>query len=51
MLKLIDLGGVRRIDDDDSAIFGTVGYQAPEVPVRGRPSPPTSTRSAARCSC
>ncbi len=30
-LKLIDLGGVRRIDDDDSAIYGTVGYQAPEV--------------------
>ncbi|QIK76554.1 serine/threonine-protein kinase [Nocardioides piscis] len=31
-VKLIDLGGVRRISDDDSAIFGTVGYQAPEVP-------------------
>ncbi len=30
-VKLIDLGGVRRVDDDDSAIFGTVGYQAPEV--------------------
>ncbi len=30
-LRLIDLGGVRRIDDEDSAIFGTVGYQAPEV--------------------
>ena len=30
-VKLIDLGGVRRIDDEDSAIFGTVGYQAPEV--------------------
>ena len=30
-VRLIDLGGVRRIDDDDSAIFGTVGYQAPEV--------------------
>ncbi len=35
MIKLIDLGGVRRIDDDDSAIFGTVGYQAPEVAVQG----------------
>ncbi|MBO0899182.1 protein kinase [Cellulomonas sp. zg-ZUI222] len=34
-LKLIDMGGVRRIDDDDSAIYGTVGYQAPEVPVDG----------------
>ncbi|WP_392508771.1 tetratricopeptide repeat protein [Naumannella halotolerans] len=31
-LKLIDMGGVRRIDDDESAIYGTVGYQAPEVP-------------------
>jgi serine/threonine-protein kinase PknG len=30
-VKLIDLGGVRRLDDDDSAIYGTVGYQAPEV--------------------
>jgi len=30
-LKLIDLGGVRRIDDATSAIYGTVGYQAPEV--------------------
>jgi len=34
-IKLIDLGGVRRIDDDDSAIFGTVGYQAPEVAQQG----------------
>ncbi len=34
-LKLIDLGGVRRIDDDDSAIYGTVGFQAPEVPTTG----------------
>ncbi len=34
-LKLIDLGGVRRIDDDDSAIFGTLGYQAPEVAEQG----------------
>jgi serine/threonine-protein kinase PknG len=30
-VKLIDLGGVRRLDDMDSAIYGTVGYQAPEV--------------------
>jgi serine/threonine-protein kinase PknG len=28
---LHDLGGVRRLDDVDSAIYGTVGYQAPEV--------------------
>ncbi len=30
-LKLIDLGGVRRIDDAMSAIYGTVGFQAPEI--------------------
>ena len=34
-VKLIDLGGVRRITDEESAIFGTVGYQAPEVPEVG----------------
>jgi serine/threonine-protein kinase PknG len=30
-LKLIDLGGVRRADDMTSPIYGTVGFQAPEV--------------------
>lgn len=30
-LELIDMGAVRRMDDNDSAIYGTVGYQAPEV--------------------
>ncbi len=34
-VKLIDLGGVRRADDQTSAIYGTVGYQAPEVPEVG----------------
>ncbi|MGW1072761.1 tetratricopeptide repeat protein [Streptomyces sp. NPDC002537] len=34
-LKLIDMGAVRRVDDHDSAIYGTVGYQAPEVAERG----------------
>ncbi len=34
-VKLIDLGGVRRIDDEESAIYGTVGYQAPEVAEEG----------------
>jgi serine/threonine-protein kinase PknG len=29
-LKLIDMGGVRSIDGD-GAIYGTVGYQAPEI--------------------
>jgi serine/threonine-protein kinase PknG len=30
-LKIIDMGGVHRLGDDDSAIYGTVGYQAPEI--------------------
>ena len=30
-LRLIDLGGVRRVDDLESPIYGTVGYQAPEI--------------------
>ncbi|WP_051115883.1 serine/threonine-protein kinase [Streptomyces sp. PsTaAH-124] len=34
-LKLIDMGAVRRADDDESAIYGTVGYQAPEVAETG----------------
>lgn len=34
-VKLIDLGGVRRLDDADAAIFGTAGYQAAEVPKTG----------------
>jgi serine/threonine-protein kinase PknG len=37
-LRIIDLGGVRRIDDDEGAIYGTTGYQAPEVADLG-PSP------------
>ncbi|MEW2295671.1 tetratricopeptide repeat protein [Streptomyces sp. NPDC006743] len=34
-LKLIDMGAVRRVDDEESAIYGTVGYQAPEVAETG----------------
>src|SRR5690606_32812071 len=34
-LKLIDLGAVRHADDDTSAVFGTIGYQAPEVESAG----------------
>ena len=34
-VKLIDLGGVRHVDDQESAIYGTVGYQAPEVATTG----------------
>jgi len=30
-MKLIDLGGVRRIDDDKGDIYGTEGYSAPEA--------------------
>jgi serine/threonine-protein kinase PknG len=30
-LKLIDLGGVRRLDDAVSAVYGTVGFQGPEI--------------------
>ncbi len=30
-LKLIDLGAVRRNDDRHSPIYGTIGYQAPEI--------------------
>jgi serine/threonine-protein kinase PknG len=33
-LKLIDMGGVRAIDGD-GAIYGTVGYQAPEIEADG----------------
>ncbi len=46
-LKLIDLGGVRRIDDDDSPIYGTVGYQAPEIAAAG-PSPSADLYSVGR---
>ncbi|MFC4945248.1 serine/threonine-protein kinase [Pseudonocardia sp. GCM10023141] len=34
-LKLIDLGAVIRIDDRLSAVYGTVGYQAPEIREEG----------------
>ncbi|MFD1152670.1 serine/threonine-protein kinase, partial [Saccharothrix hoggarensis] len=34
-LKLIDLGAVRRVDDWHSPIYGTIGYQAPEIGTAG----------------
>ncbi len=34
-VKLIDVGAVMRIDDTQAAIFGTEGFQAPEVAERG----------------
>jgi serine/threonine-protein kinase PknG len=38
-LKLLDLGAVRRIDDDESALYGTPGYQAPELAELGASIP------------
>ncbi len=34
-VKLIDVGGVMQADDDGAAIFGTQGFQAPEVATMG----------------
>lgn len=34
-LKLIDLGAVISFDDEDSPIYGTIGYQAPEIATTG----------------
>jgi len=45
-LKLIDLGGVRQIDSDDP-IYGTVGYQAPEIEADG-PSPSSDLYTVGR---
>ncbi|GAA3884829.1 serine/threonine-protein kinase [Saccharothrix violaceirubra] len=39
-LKLIDLGAVRRVDDRQSPIYGTIGYQAPEI---GKAGPSVSS--------
>ncbi|HEX4292372.1 MAG TPA: tetratricopeptide repeat protein, partial [Trebonia sp.] len=45
-IKLIDLGGVRAIDGD-GAIYGTVGYQAPEIENEG-PSPSSDLYTVGR---
>jgi serine/threonine-protein kinase PknG len=34
-VKLIDLGGVRRVDDPGGDVYGTVGFQAPEIAEMG----------------
>jgi serine/threonine-protein kinase PknG len=34
-LKLIDLGAVIAMDDEESSLFGTIGYQAPEIAETG----------------
>jgi serine/threonine-protein kinase PknG len=46
-LKLIDLGGVYRVDEPTTAVFGTVGYQAPEIASAG-PSVPSDLFTVAR---
>jgi len=46
-LKLIDVGGVRYIDDDNAPIYGTVGYQAPEIEDEG-PSPSSDLYTVGR---
>lgn len=46
-LKLIDLGAVRHSDDDTGAVFGTEGYQAPEVSEDG-PSPASDLYAVGR---
>jgi serine/threonine-protein kinase PknG len=46
-LKLIDLGGVYRADEPSAAVFGTVGYQAPEIASAG-PSVPSDLFTVAR---
>ena len=45
-LKLIDMGGVRPIDGD-GPIYGTVGYQAPEIEAEG-PSPSSDLYTVGR---
>ena len=49
-LKLIDLGAVYRMDDTTSAIYGTPGYQAPEIGDTGPTHPvrPLHRRADAR---
>ncbi|MBO1419553.1 serine/threonine-protein kinase, partial [Streptomyces sp. FH025] len=45
-LKVIDMGAVRRLDDD-GPIYGTIGYQAPEIATDG-PSPASDLYTVAR---
>jgi serine/threonine-protein kinase PknG len=47
-VKLIDLGAVTRMDDTQAAVYGTDGYQAPEVARLG-PSASSDLYSVARC--
>ena len=47
-VKLIDLGAVTRLNDEGAAIYGTDGYQAPEVARHG-PSVASDLYTVARC--
>jgi serine/threonine-protein kinase PknG len=47
-VKLIDLGAVTRVDNANVALFGTDGFQAPEVPSVG-PSVASDLYTIARC--
>ncbi len=48
-LKLIDMGAVRRVDDTTSDIYGTPGYQAPEIRADGAlPSPSSDLYTVGR---
>jgi serine/threonine-protein kinase PknG len=47
-VKLIDLGAVTRLEDPEPIVYGTEGYEAPEVPSRG-PSIAADLYSLARC--
>ena len=46
-VKLIDLGGVYRMDDRTSPVYGTAGYQAPEI-ARTGPTVPSDLFTVAR---
>src|SRR4051794_11089934 len=46
-LKLIDLGGVYRTDDPGGPVYGTAGYQAPEIAAMG-PSIPSDLYTVPR---
>jgi serine/threonine-protein kinase PknG len=46
-IKLIDLGGVHRLADDSTAVFGTPGFEAPEIAGSG-PSIPSDLFTVAR---
>ncbi|MDI2125193.1 serine/threonine-protein kinase [Yinghuangia seranimata] len=46
-LKLIDMGAVRHVDDEEGAIYGTIGYQAPEIE-RDGPTPESDLYTVGR---